>query len=99
MNAYDYEKQKEVSGREGAEMRLSQLHRELVLLRSDKCDEYLKMIGLHAGHARAAIETCGRGITQCERCGAFVIGKIGDEQRADTNWKVCYGCYTEIRGW
>jgi len=67
MHAYDYKKQQWTEGREGAELRLTQLHQELNILTGPHCDGYLRMLGLHAGHAKSAIEACQRGITACER--------------------------------
>jgi hypothetical protein len=73
MNAYDYEKQKWVEGREGAAVRQAQLEEELELLTGPRALEYLEFTRktkgptLHEGHVKAAIEVCRRGIAECDR--------------------------------
>ena len=45
MTAYDYQTQEWVKGPRGTKLRLEQLREELAILRSDKGEEYVKMMG------------------------------------------------------
>lgn len=65
MTAYDYDKQKWVTGPEGTRIRLEHLREELALLKSPRVDEYMVAVSCRMSKSEA-ITTCQRMIAECE---------------------------------
>ena len=64
MSAFDYERQEWVEGQRAISLRQQQLRKELEVLKSDRGDEYCRMIGIPVRTER--IELIERELAQVE---------------------------------